>query len=92
MLRILTENFNKEGIEAELLSRGIDYTMYEAHGSWKGKTEPSLVIEIDCYGRSIVFDAAEGIRKLNNQQAVFVQEVPSTLYSITEKGKKCLTP
>ena len=92
MLRILTENKNKGMIEADLIARGIDFTIYEAQGVWEGIREDSLVIDIEGYSRKVIFEAADAIRLINNQEAVYVQDVPSTLYSITEKGRKCLTP
>lgn len=91
MLRILTENKDKASIEAEMIARGLDFTIYTAEGTWQGIRELSLIIEIEGYNRNKVFEVAEAIRKMNDQQAVYVQSIPSELYSITEEGRACLT-
>ena len=91
MLRILTENKNKSNIEAEMIARGIDFTIYEAEGTWQGTREHSLIIEVEGHVRKTVFDVAEAIRKMNNQQAVYVQDIPTTLYEVSEEGRACLT-
>jgi hypothetical protein len=91
MLRILTEYKNRPNIEAELIARGLDYTIYTADGTWNGIKESSLVIEIEGANLSKVASAAEAIRSMNDQQAVYVQCIPTELYSITEEGRKCLT-
>ena len=90
MRRILTEKKNLPDIENILIGLGMDYTYYEATGSWKGKREHSLVIELDNYPFSKVLKAAEEIRKLNGQEAVYVQEIPTSLLVVSEKGVKSL--
>lgn len=91
MLRVLTENVNKSDIVAEMIARGFDFTMYEAEGTWQGIKENSVVIEIEGYALPKVAELAEAIRKMNDQQAVYVQYIPSELYEITKDGRKCLT-
>ena len=91
MLRILTENKNRTSIEDELTRRGIDFTIYETEGTWKGEKEHSLIIEIEGKARTEVFNTAETIRLMNEQEAVYVQEIPTVVYEITKEGRSCLT-
>lgn len=76
MYRILTEAKNVEGVKQELIRLGLDYTVYQAEGAYKGAPESSLVIELDNVRREVVFVAARLIRDMNTQEAVLVQEIP----------------
>ena len=75
--RIYTENKNKEDIQALVSKYFEGFTLYEAKGVWKGKSEPSLVIEVLGHGSltGIVREVAEKIKKLNNQEAILVQKI-----------------
>ena len=81
MFRIVTENKNREGVEALLKERFSGFTIYEARGHFKGAErwydEASLVIEIVGAGRTEVESAACAIRELNGQEAVLIEEVPA---------------
>lgn len=81
MFRIVTENKNREGVEALLKERFSGFTIYEARGHFKGADrwydEASLVIEIASAGRAEVESAACAIRELNGQEAVLIEEVPA---------------
>ena len=84
MYRILTENKQKPEILNTLIGLGLDFTTYEADGTWQGKHERSLVIELEEKSLTKVLKAASLIRKLNNQESVFVQEIPTKLISVEE--------
>ena len=90
MLRILTENKQKNEIENILIALGLDFTVYEAEGTWKGIREKSLVIELADAKFSEAIVAAKEIRKLNNQESVYVQDILDSLYKQTERGTQCL--
>ncbi|MGH9603850.1 MAG: hypothetical protein ACRD24_15830 [Terriglobales bacterium] len=81
MFRIVTENKNREGLEALLKERFSGFTLYEARGHFKGAErwydEASLVIEIVGARRAQVESAACAIRELNGQEAVLIEEVPA---------------
>jgi len=47
MFRILTENKNADAIKDFLACCGVDFTMFDCEGSWKGMCERSMLIEID---------------------------------------------
>lgn len=91
MIRILTENVNKEEVKALLMDMGLDFTMIEAERSWRGVEEKSLIIELDdCYSPhfeqiSLAKAAAKKIRDMNNQQCVLIQVTDSEV--IEEKGE-----
>jgi len=87
MIRILTEDVNRENIHAVLASASIDaYTLIEAQGSWRGIKEKSLIIELDGITRFRAECIAERIRVANRQEAVLVQEftTASTLVAYKE--------
>lgn len=81
MFRIVTENKNREGVEALLKERFSGFTIFEARGHFKGAegwyNESSLVIEIAGAGRAEMESAACAIRELNQQEAVLLEEVPA---------------
>lgn len=81
IFRIVTENVNREGVEALLKERFSGFTILEARGHFKGADrwydEASLVIEIAGAGRAQVESVACAIRELNQQEAVLIEEVPA---------------
>jgi len=89
--RIYTENKNKEEV-AKIVSFFFEgFTMYEGVGYWKGKEEPSLIIEIlveadsntNVYvAKAHVNEVARAIKQRNNQQAVLCQEIANTNWLI----------
>ena len=76
MFRILTEWKNVKQVKAKLTSLGLDFTTSLARGSWQGQEEDSLIIELDNITRERAEDAAKVIKKMNNQEAVLLQEIP----------------
>jgi hypothetical protein len=77
MYRILTENKNVEGIRSLLGNLGLDFTFYYGDGSWHGRNEHSLLIELDRASERVAEKAARLIKRSNSQQAVLLQEVPA---------------
>ena len=76
LYRLITENKNRDDIEDILKVFFTGSTIYEATGFWKNTKEQSLIIEID--GNGDYFDIvhlAKVIKKLNNQDAVMVQQI-----------------
>jgi hypothetical protein len=47
MYRILTENKNTDQVKRMLGGLGLDYTVYYGDGSWHGRAENSMTIELD---------------------------------------------
>jgi hypothetical protein len=85
MIRILTEDINRENIHAALASASIDaYTLIPCEGSWKGVREKSLIIELDGVTR-FQAECTERIRTANKQEAVLVQEIQATSFLVTPK-------
>jgi hypothetical protein len=76
MYRILTEEKNVDQIKAALNGLGLDFTLFNAQGSWKGMEENSLAIELDNIPRRRAENAARIIKSMNNQEAVLLQEIP----------------
>lgn len=80
--RIFTEKTNLEKT-LEIISESFPFgfTYYFANGYWQGKTEESLVIEVETVFHNKVLAMAMDIKKVNNQDAVLVQQfVAETLY------------
>jgi hypothetical protein len=77
MYRILTENKNVDGIKSLLGTLGLDFTVYYGDGSWHGREEHSLLIELDRASERLAKKAAQLIKKSNSQQAVLLQKVPA---------------
>lgn len=78
MYRIITEHTNVDGIKSLLRDERMDFTLYEATGSWQGVEERSLVIELDAlWDDSEVTKLAKRIRALNHQEAVLIQNIPT---------------
>jgi hypothetical protein len=80
VFRILTEDKNAEQIMAILNGFGMDFTLKQALGSWHGKREESLSIELDGITLENAVRAALAIKVLNEQEAVLLQEIPVTSY------------
>jgi len=76
--RILTESKNIDLVKTSLGDLGLDYTLYSADGSWRGKPESSLIIELDNITPELAKKAAKLIKGLNDQENVLLQEIPVT--------------
>jgi hypothetical protein len=76
MYRILTEEKNVEQVKATLTGLGLDFTLFHALGSWHGKEENSLAIELDNVSRNSAEHAAMSVKSMNDQDAVLLQEIP----------------
>jgi hypothetical protein len=76
MYRILTENKNVRELKILLVNMNLDYTMYYADGSWKGRPEDSLIIELGDASEDVAEAVAKLIKHANFQQAVLLQEIP----------------
>jgi hypothetical protein len=75
MYRILTENKNVDEVWKALRVLGLDYTLYFGRGSWQGKREKSLMIELDDVSRCRAVKAAKVIKELNGQDAILLQHI-----------------
>jgi hypothetical protein len=76
LYRILTEEKNVDQVKGHLIAQGIDYTIFYGEGAWEGGPEHSMAIELANITRSLVESVAIVIMHLNDQKAVFIQEVP----------------
>lgn len=76
MYRILTEDKNVEGIKAALVGFDLDFTVFRGIGSWHGKEESSLAVELDRISRETAEKVARRIKAINDQEAVLLQEFP----------------
>jgi hypothetical protein len=76
MYRIVTEEKNVEEIKAALVACHLDFTLFRGIGSWKGKEERSVAVELDQTTRAMAELVALKIKRMNNQEAVLLQEVP----------------
>jgi hypothetical protein len=76
MYRIVTQFKNVEMVKSTLRGLGLDYTLFACKGSWRGQPENSLAIELDNITRALAIRAARSIKRLNNQEAVLLQEIP----------------
>jgi hypothetical protein len=74
MYRIVTEDKNVEGIKAALVGFDLDFTLFRGIGSWKGKEEPSVSVELDQISRETAENVARRIKIMNDQEAVILQE------------------
>jgi hypothetical protein len=72
--RIQTEDVNRDGVLALLDQAFEAYTVNLSLGRWKGKSEPSLTIEVTGETYEAVSKVAEDIRSMNSQEAVLVSE------------------
>lgn len=82
MFRIVTEDKNVEGIKAALLGFDLDFTLFRGIGSWRGKEEPSLAVELDRISREMAEDLAYRIKIMNEQEAVLLQEFPEPVINL----------
>lgn len=72
MVRIHTEDLNRDVVLA-ILDRYFEaYTVIPAIGRWRGKAEAALTIEVAGATRGDALAVAEEIRRANNQEAVLV--------------------
>lgn len=76
MYRIVTENKNVEGIKAALVGFDLDFTLFRGTGSWRGKEEESVAVELDRISRETAEMVARTIKTMNDQEAVLLQEFP----------------
>ncbi len=76
MFRILTEDKNVEGIKAVLIGFDLDFTLFRGVGTWHGKEESSLAVELDRISRETAENVARRIKAINDQEAVLLQEFP----------------
>jgi hypothetical protein len=76
MYRIVTEEKNVEGIKAALAAFDLDFTLFRGIGSWRGKEETSLAVELDRISRETAENVARRIKAMNDQEAVLLQEFP----------------
>lgn len=72
--RIQTEDVNRDGVLALLDQAFEAYTVNLSLGRWRGKSEPSLTIEVTGTTYEAVSKVAEDIRSMNAQEAVLVSE------------------
>jgi len=75
MYRILTERKNVELVKRTLGMLSLDYTVYYGDGSWQGRPESSMAIELDNVTIDVARQAATAIKRVNHQQAVLLQEI-----------------
>lgn len=74
MFRIVTEEKNVEGVKVALVGFDLDFTLFRGTGSWRGREEPSLTIELDRISRETAESVARRIKIMNDQEAVLLQE------------------
>jgi len=77
MIRIITEDKNREGIYRILSNHAADsFTVIPAVGFWKGEKENALVIEIVGASLETGTAIAQSIKGWNQQETVLVQYIP----------------
>lgn len=76
MYRIVTEEKNVEGIKAALAAFDLDFTLFRGIGSWKGKEEQSVAVELDQISPITAEMVAHKIKLMNDQEAILLQEFP----------------
>jgi len=82
MIRILTEDKDREGIKKILNDYVPGYTIIPAMGSWKGKEEPALAIDLVDVSMSVANKIANVIKWYNEQEAVLVMDIPNTAHFV----------
>ena len=82
MYRILTERKNAEQVKAALGGFGLDYTVFDAEGSWNGQAENSMAIELDGVSWETITVVARLIKTINDQDAILIQRFPTTSHLI----------
>jgi hypothetical protein len=87
LYRIYCENTLRDTIENILQSDKdvTGYTIFEAHGYYKGFTEKSLVIEMFEVDEFIATRIADRIRRATNQESVAIMEIPATVAMVMGK-------
>ena len=80
LYRLQTEFTGVDKIKGILNKRVDGWTMLKGIGSWKGKEEDSLTIEIvtDKPQDELIIDIANEIKRANWQEAVLVQKFDTT--------------
>ena len=76
LCRIVTEDLNREQVEAIVEEEFSGFTVLTGEGHWEGNKEKTLIMEI--VGVNIlekIKRVAERIKTANNQQAVLVQVI-----------------
>lgn len=76
MFRILTEDVDRPAIFKILDSHVDGYTVTPSIGSWRGRRENSLAIDLVDVDQFTVARIAESIRVENRQESVLVLEIP----------------
>ena len=74
--RLVTEDKNMEGIKAALNGLDLDFTLFRGIGSWRGKEEESIAVELDMISKATAEMVARRIKTINNQESVLFQEIP----------------
>jgi hypothetical protein len=75
IFRLYTEEKNLKGINKILNRFFSGYTLYHTEGTWQGKSEKCLVIEVYNEHPTRVYACAKEIRELNKQDCVVVQSI-----------------
>jgi hypothetical protein len=70
--RIYTEDADRDGVVAAVTAKFESFTMQPTSGYYRGKSEPSIVIEIVDAGAEEVEAVARTIRAINGQKTVLV--------------------
>ncbi len=76
MYRILTENMSADRIKCILMTAGVDYTIFSCEGTWHGRPECSIIIELANVPQVVAESIAQIIKYMNCQEAVLVQAFP----------------
>lgn len=84
LYRIFTEDKNRLDVQMIVSDKFDGFTMLYGEGFYKGKPEPTLVIEIDTLNEKEeyykVIDIANQIRQINQQESVLVQEISAVTF------------
>jgi hypothetical protein len=75
MIRILTEDKNREDIIRLLKWRGMDATIIPCSGIYKGLSEPCLSIELAGILYPDAVSLAFEIKRMNGQETVLIQTI-----------------
>ena len=77
--RLYTEDVNRKDILSVLNARFEGFTVIPTIGSWRGKLESSLLIELFNTDKQFVIEAASKIASMNHQDAVAIIEADAKL-------------
>lgn len=81
LYRLFTENKNYDGIKKLVCDVFDGFTIIKTDGIWQGKSEHSLIIEIELDGINIYENKLNqlcyAIKKLNQQDKILVQRIES---------------